>query len=157
MGKRAKKDAGGGGGGWKEGLCAAETVEGMTKQGEVDRSQTPPSRPGAQEVVHIRKRLPAPRVHARGSPRLEHPTKGEPPGHAALDRTRRPCRGFGHAVHHKDFVSVTNLSCLTHVHIFRFFCVCLKGALCQTGVWLSHWPLSHTRCTHTHTNAKPLS
>lgn len=125
MGKRAKKDAGGAGGaGWKEGLCAAETVEGMTKQGEVDRSQTPPSRPGAQEVIHIRKRLPAPRVHARGSPRLEDPMKEEPPGHAALDRTRRPCKGFGHAVDHKDFASVTNLSCLTHTCIYLvFLCV----------------------------------
>lgn len=32
----------------------------MTKQGEVDRLQTPASRPRAQEVIHIRKRSPAP-------------------------------------------------------------------------------------------------
>lgn len=65
-------------------------VEGMTKQGEVDRLQTPASRPRAQEVIHIRKRLPAPRVHAHGSPRLDDPMKEEPPGPTVLDRTRRP-------------------------------------------------------------------
>lgn len=120
--------------------------EGMTKQGEVDRLQTPASRPRAQEVIHIRKRLPAPRVHAHGSPRLDDPMKEEPPGHTALDRTRRPHTPAAASKRvrqqwlNKDLVTLINLSCLTHVHLFNFEVFFFKfgGALCQTGFWLSH-------------------